>query len=232
MPPLLSAFVLNAGLALAAWRWRLLTASGALAAGAVGVGVTAVWGWSGFLPLLVFFLLGTGSSFLGRSAKARLGAVQSLRSWRNVLANGGVALGCAIAAGVWPQASSLWLLGTLGSLTAAAADTVSGELGMVWGRKTVWITTFQPAPRGANGAVSLEGTALGGVAGLLVALTAWGTGLVQTPWEAALLTGAGFAGMTVDSYLGALLENRGWIGNDGVNIACTLAGAAAAMWFL
>lgn len=232
MHPLFSAFVLNAGLALAAWQWRLLTASGALAAGIVGLGVTVVWGWSGFLPLLVFFLLGTGSSFLGRSAKARLGKVQPLRSWRNVLANGGVALGCAIAAGVWPQASSLWLFGTLGSLTAAAADTVSGELGMLWGRKTVWITTFQPAPRGANGAISLKGTALGTAAGSMVALTAWGAGLVGTPEEVILLTGAGFAGMTVDSYLGALLENRGWIGNDVVNIGCTLAGAASAMGFL
>ncbi|MBI5379531.1 MAG: DUF92 domain-containing protein [Nitrospirae bacterium] len=230
MPPLWLALAVNACLALAAWRWRLLTASGALAAGAVGVGVTAVWGWGGFLPLLVFFLLGTGSSFLERSAKARLGTVQSLRNWRNVLANGGVALGCAIAAGVWPQASSLWLFGTLGSLTAAAADTVSGELGMLWGRKTVWITTFQPAPRGANGAISLEGTVLGGLAGFLVALTAWGTGLVRTPEEVILLTGAGFAGMTVDSYLGALLENRGWIGNEGVNIGCTLTGAATAIW--
>jgi len=39
---------------------------------------------------------------------------------------------------------------------------------------------------------------------------------------------AGVFGMVVDSFLGALLERRGWIGNDSVNFISTVVAAVGA----
>ena len=75
-------------------------------------------------------------------------------------------------------------------------------------------------------AVLLRSTlvALSGIVGVLAALgMPIGPGLVG----GAVVTAAGFLGMTVDSLLGALIEGDR-IGNQAVNLLATLAGAIVA----
>jgi uncharacterized protein (TIGR00297 family) len=118
----------------------------------------------------------------------------------------------------------------VGAVAAGAADTWATEIGSV-GSWPAWsVIDGSRVPAGHSGAVSLPGTAaavagaaaIGTVAALFAGTPGW------------ILLGvlAGTAGMFADSLLGATLEDRlGWIGNDGVNLGCTLVGAGVA-WLL
>ncbi|XP_018014000.1 transmembrane protein 19 [Hyalella azteca] len=65
--------------------------------------------------------------------------------------------------------ASLITIAVLGSLSCAAGDTFSSEVGTVVGAgDPLLITTFRRVPRGTNGGVSLWGTVASGVGGALV----------------------------------------------------------------
>jgi uncharacterized membrane protein len=52
--------------------------------------------------------------------------------------------------------------------------------------------------------------------------------LIPRHWRLVATT-AGVLGMLADSYLGALCERRGWLGNDAVNFLSTLFAAVIAV---
>jgi uncharacterized protein (TIGR00297 family) len=83
-------------------------------------------------------------------------------------------------------------------------------------------------PRGTDGAVSLEGT-LAGIAGsLALGLLGWGLGLIDGA-GVAIVAAAAFVGTTLESYLGAVLEQADLIDNEAQNFLNTLAGGLAAI---
>jgi len=220
---------------------KWLTRGGLLAALLVGGAVTWGLGWRGLLLLLAFFISG---SLLTRAA----GGGGGQRTWRQVLANGGVA-GLAALGGAWEVAAA--------SLAAATADTWATEIGSFSPWPPRFLTTWARVPAGTSGGITALGT-LGGVAGAvgmaaLAVLVHPRGGASGSVW---LIAGAGFAGMLVDSLLGAtlqggfecsscaartergdtichgpvvLIKGRRWLDNDGVNLAATLAGAAVAL---
>ena len=202
---------------------KWLTAAGAAAA--LVVGTATVWGmgWRGLLLLLAFFVSG---SLLTRGGEG------GRRNARQVVANGGVAAVAALL-GSWPAFA--------GAVAAAAADTWATEIGTRSPTPPRLITSGARVPPGANGGITVLGTA-GGVAGALFiggltyALTPRGAapGLTHPGGLAVVVVVSGVLGMLFDSLLGATLqgplEDR-WMDNDAVNLAMTLAGAGIATWF-
>jgi uncharacterized protein (TIGR00297 family) len=115
----------------------------------------------------------------------------------------------------------------LGVLAEATADTVSSEIGAAFGGRPFLLTTFREADPGTDGAVSLLGTLAGCVgAATVVAVGIWSMGLTLREGLAAFL--GGVAGLIFDSFLGATVERRGWLGNDWVNFLSTIVGGAVA----
>ncbi len=195
---------------------RWLTTAGAAAALAVG-GAT-VWGvgWRGLVLLLAFFVSG---SLLTRSG--------GHRNARQVIANGGVAAVAALL-GAWPAFA--------GALAAAAADTWATEIGAFSSTTPRLITTGAPVPQGANGGITLLGTAGGAGGAAVMGGMTWVLGPHDLRLAAVVALG-GVVGMLIDSLLGATAQRPfedGWLDNDAVNLAMTLAGAgvAAAGWRL
>jgi uncharacterized protein (TIGR00297 family) len=83
-------------------------------------------------------------------------------------------------------------------------------------------------PVGTEGAISLEGT----FAGILASVILCGVGIVVADipvWMAGVCVIAAFIGTTVESYLGATLEQMKIVDNEIINFMNTLVGAAVAM---
>lgn len=188
---------------------KWLTGGGVVAALAVG-GATA-WGlgWRGVVLLFAFFVSG---SLLTRMA----GGTGGQRTYRQVLANGGVAALAGLL-GSWRLAAA--------ALAAATADTWATEIGSFSPHAPRLITTWRPVSKGTDGGVTLIGT-LGGLAG---ALLIWASAALLFSSQPSRLTvvWAGLAGMIVDSLLGATMQGR-FFDNDGVNLAATVTGAGTA----
>ncbi len=207
------------------WYSEKLTLAGTAVAGILAVAIYAGAGWCGIALLGAFFIMGTVATRWQKERKEGAGLVEagsSRRSAGQVLANGGVAGVCSLWALFFPQHSIavLWMVG--GAFSAAAADTLASELGMVYGRRFFNIRTLRPDEKGLNGVVSLEGTLLGMAGSMIIGLVLWAGSGVQVMGYIVL---AGTAGNVLDSWLGATLERKGALSNNGVNAANTAAGA-------
>jgi uncharacterized protein (TIGR00297 family) len=201
-----------------------VTTSGAVAGCLVCFALLVGAGPTGFVALLVVFILTWTSTRLGYARKQSLGTAER-RAGRNasqVLANLGVAAICALLyATVWRDPRLLLALGA--ALAEAAADTVSSEIGQAIGGAPRLITNWTPVPAGTDGAITLAGTAAGVFAAIAVSLTA------IPGWHSApICAAAGVIGMIADSLLGATLERRGSTGNNAVNFTSTAIAAVIA----
>ena len=180
-------------MAVAAWRARALTAGGAAAAGLIGLVVFGFGGLAAAVPLLVFFVTGTGltrwsarrlrpasarpaAGAAGRGPKGRsdrggqdTGSDVRGRRASQVAANGAVAAAAVLGAALWPDPA--WAAAYGGAVAAAAADTWATELGVLSKRPPVIITTGRPAAPGQSGAVSAPGTGAGMAGAVLIGFT-------------------------------------------------------------
>ena len=196
------------------------------------------------VPVLAVSLLAHFATRVGRTKKERLGAAEEKhgRSASQVAANLGIATLVSdqmtqswLATAHWlPTAAfaptHLLVIG-LAALAEAAADTVSSELGQVFGGRPRMITTLRTAEPGQDGAISPVGTLAGMVAAAIVA--ALGTSALSGDWTVfAVSCAGGIFGLLFDSLLGATLERRGWLNNDAVNFLSTASAATVALGLL
>ena len=206
-----------------------LTTVAATTGGVLGLLIYLGSGFAGLALLALFFGLGTAASAWRVADKRRLGLAEENRGRRTagqVVANAGVAGLLGLLTWQFPATAPLARLMLAGSLAAATADTLSSELGNLYGRRYYNILTLRPDARGLNGVVSLEGTMLGLVGTAVLAAAyclVWGWG----PAFGGLLV-AGTVGNLADSMLGATLERRGFLNNNAVNFINTLTGALVA----
>ncbi len=205
---------------------KKLTLAGAITGAIVGALMYKGAGLTGLLILAAFFINAIWATKWKATEKAAIGAADENKGRRTagqVLANGGVAALLGALSWWQPTHSPVFNLMMAGSFAAATADTLSSELGMVYGRRFYNILTFKKGQRGLDGVVSLEGTLIGLVGAILIAIVysvgfGWGLSFC---W----IVLAGFTGNLVDSVLGASVERKGLIGNNWVNFLNTGVGA-------
>ncbi|MBC7567340.1 MAG: DUF92 domain-containing protein [Pedobacter sp.] len=210
-------------------KFKKLTFSGALAAGIIGLCVFLADQWRGILLLLVFFILSVVATSYKKDFKLKLQSQSVQNNGRTagqVFANGGVAAICALFCIIDPAHLQFYLIMMSSSLASALADTLSSELGIVYGRRFYNILTLKQDTNGLDGVVSIEGTVLGAIGAFIVGLS------FATCSTISLLIGiAGILGNLSDSVIGASLERRGIIGNNFVNFLNTLFAAILGLLF-
>ena len=208
--------------AIAGWVLRGVNASGAVAGGIIAFILYGNGGWRIFLALFCVFVLTLLATLAGNTRKQDLGLSEPSggRSATQVTAN---LLVPVIAMVLLPK--NLAFVVAIAALAEAAADTVSSEVGKAYGQRTYLITTMRLVPPGTNGGVSPNGTLAGvAAAGCVAAI-----GLLLLKVDDVILAAvAAVLGMLVDSVLGATLENKGYLNNDGVNLLGTASAAGIA----
>ncbi|WP_457753185.1 DUF92 domain-containing protein [Thermococcus sp.] len=208
----------------AAYVFKALDKMGSVSAVFLGMLILYFGGMYPFLALVVFVVMGVLSTRYKYSDKLKIGIAEGkkgIRSWRNVLGNG-------LAAGIFVmfehvfQQDFLWAA-TFASIATANADTLASELGKILGKKPRIITNLKPAKPGSNGAVSFQGELFAFIGALAIAFIA--AEITQYKWQMLLATLlGGFIGCNIDSIVGATLENRGIIDNNGTNFIATIVG--------
>ena len=120
------------------------------------------------------------------------------------------------------------------AVSVAASDTLASEIGSLDPRTRI-ITTLEAVPAGTNGGMSPTGTLAAFYGALLIAVVSSILGAINgdgTPlaifFPALILFG--WVGCQVDSILGAILENRGFLGKHSVNFISTLSGSLMALF--
>jgi uncharacterized protein (TIGR00297 family) len=180
--------------------------------------------------LAVFFVLGTAATSYKKEHKLQMGlahADEGKRKMTQVLANAGVAAILALLGILMEYNSPVLQVMIAGSLASATGDTLSSELGNLYGRNFYNILTLRKDKRGLDGVISLEGTLFGIFGSVIIALiftTAYGWG-----YAFVAIVIAGVAGNLCDSLLGALFERKGYLGNDAVNFLNTAFAALVAL---
>ena len=181
----------------------------------MGVIIIFAAGVNWLLLIFLFLILGVGFTRYKHDYKKEIGVYEGTRTIKNVVSNGIVAFVMA-AFGNYA--------GFIGSIATATADTMASEVGVATTPRL--ITNFKKVPPGTDGGVSVLGTFAGIVGAGLIGLAAYKLGnypdLVRTMVIALV---AGTFGCLVDSILGAILEIKGYLTNEHVNLLATLAGA-------
>jgi uncharacterized protein (TIGR00297 family) len=147
-----------------------------------------------------------------------------VRGYKNVFSNSLVPLAMAVLYGIYGY--ELLLYAFVGSVATANGDTLASEIGETSRSKPRMITTLKETEPGVDGGVTLLGEGASLLGALIIAILAAAAGMIE-PIGIIIVTAAGFLGTNFDSLLGATLQSRGTLSNNGVNLVATAFGAMA-----
>ena len=233
---------LSAALGVATMALRAATPFAAVAGAVItaqlmyATAVTPFYAWRTYIvPVLAVSLLAFLATRVGRARKEQMGTAEARRgrSAAQVAANlGAAALISTSLIESWtvnsrwmPHSATALLVASLAAMAEAAADTVSSEIGQVFGGRPRMIISLRPVDAGTDGGITFTGTVAGIAAAMIVA--ALGSFAVRPDLRFFLMATAGAVfGLFFDSLLGATFERQGWLNNDGVNFLSTISAAA------
>lgn len=220
--------IVTLAFAIVAFLARAVSFSGGVAGVVVCFLLCAGAGLPALAPLLAVFAMAWLGTKVGYQKKVKIGTAEKIegRNALQVLANLSVAAICATPYSVTGKAA--FLVAMAASLSEAAADTVSSEVGQLSREKARLISTWEAVPAGTDGAITALGTVSGIAAAMVVSVVCALTGIIS--WKRfAIPILAALCGTITDSFLGALFERRKLLNNDTVNFLGTLVAALIAI---
>ena len=187
----------------------------------MGIVIIFSAGTNWLLLIILFLVMSLLATKYSKKYKMSLGEFEGRRTSKNVISNGVVACFMAAFGGYYMPAVG----GFIGAIATATADTLASEIGVLDAHPRL-ITTLQNGDPGTNGAVSPLGTGIAIVGAAIIGIAAYLLGIVANPLSAILVSVvSGTVGCFMDSILGAVFENHGFLTNEHVNLIATIVGA-------
>ncbi len=183
--------------------------------------VLVYYGLNYLLIVIAFLLYSVAVTKAGAEQKKEMGLYEHMRGWENVIANGIVPIICLVLNN--PNAF-------VGAVAAITSDKFASELGF-FGDNPINLANLKKAKKGTNGAISVFGTLMSFLGGLLIGLT-W-MFLISNP-NAYLVIGIALCGVigSFGDSLAGVLEERG-IGNKYTsNVVGAIFGALASAFLI
>jgi uncharacterized protein (TIGR00297 family) len=236
---------------------RAIDKGGFLASVVVGYSILWGGGYKWFIIVAAFFTLGVGFTYYKYEYKKRMGTAQEKggsRNWPNIIANGGVASIFAVAQTFF--GGFMYQILFIGAISAAGADTVATELGLLSKSHPRLITRLnKEVAHGTSGGITLLGLLGAFLTSAIIGSLALLVGLGDGVNLILISIFGGVVGSIGDSILGAVLQRKGecricgkftegsrhcdepvkivsglrFIDNNVVNLLATIIGAAAAL---
>jgi len=198
--------------AVVSYFFHFLSGSGSVATFLLGTIIFGTGKWEFSLPILLFFILSSLLSKIGKNWKQRFTDTFQKGGQRDlgqVLANGGIAGIIVLLWNYFPNDG--WYFAFVGSIAAATADTWATEIGIFSKIAPRNILSFKQVPPGTSGGVTLLGS-VGGLLGSFVIvfsaslITSKYNNIAQAIILFTIIIGAGFLGSIVDSIIGATVQ--------------------------
>ena len=207
-------------------------------------GVFGHWSW------LLILLLFVGSSFLAtRFAivyKKALGVEESdegTRGGSNVISNGIIPPLIALAYSFGLLTPEQALVAFTTSMAAASADTMASEIGVLSPSPVLITNPRKVVEPGVDGGISFEGLTASFLSSVSISMLAYAGFLVlieeSHPFYSSIELNHlfisvffGFFGSVFDSFLGATLQNKGFLSNNGVNLVSISISVLLSLSFL
>jgi uncharacterized protein (TIGR00297 family) len=208
------------------------------------IGTLGHWSW------LLIMLIFVGSAFLAtRFAivyKKALGVEESdegTRGGLNVISNGMVPAIIAILYSFGFLTPEQALVGFTTSVAAAMADTMASEIGVLSPDPVMITNLLEKVEPGTDGGISLEGTVASLLSSVSISMLSFSAFLLlieeNHPFYSSfkidywyISSFFGFFGCIIDSLLGATLERRGILDNNGVNFVSISLAVMFSLLFL
>lgn len=219
-------------LALIAFKKNILSPKGVVASFLIGLIVSVLGGLKWLTILLTFVITGFISTKVGFYEKKKKGILEGEngeRKIQNVLANGVIPIGIVmvywLSLSLKPVSNEILPILTaayVGSLSTATSDTLASEIGSL-DNNTRLITNLKKVKPGSDGGISLLGELASILGALIIATVSYFLFSQNGILLIALISG--IIGCHTDSLLGATLERKNYLNNEGVNLIATSTGA-------
>ena len=200
---------------LTSFKKKLLDRDGILIANIVGISIYLLGGLESFFLIVFFFVKAEVATKVGRTeAKTK----HETRTTGNILGNSTAAILALFFASVF---------GFYGAVSAALADTLSSEIGLLSKKKPRLITTWQEVEHGTDGGITLLGCIAALLGSSMIALIHLAQ--FHNPTAFVIIIACGLLGSLADSFFGAVLELKHVLNNAEVNFLGSASGAVVAI---
>lgn len=244
---LLYAILVNGIIAAIAYYTKVVQKSGIIGGLIVGILTYYFLGYQGFVLLFTMFVLGSLATKVGFKSKQALGVAESddgARGLSNVMSKCLPSVVFALVAWIADITGADYnglffksmLLGFVASFATGAFDTVSSEIGQVYGKQPFTLIPPKRVKPGTEGGISLVGTIAGLVAAIIIILLGYWLLLSKCPmpfrkaFKYPLI--AVIIANIIESILGSQFEQKKLLGKFGSNLSNTIIAGMIAIFLL